>query len=282
MLIMRAMKERGYFRSLGSFTFLLFIVCSIFVFGSFKLQDAYRVRGISTWETIAHGLWLALIILSVGMITAFINGQQAEMEFIQDQLSNSEIEALLIQREEARIRRELAKYLHGTIQSRLMASAVNVERAGKSGDKKKLNEEVKKAYKNLTLPDDAYFSTPEESLQEEVRKVVAKWKNLINVKVKIDPKIPALATNLSQDIGSAINEALANSFRHGEATAVALTITFSKSELLVTLVDNGEGPVKGKPGLGSEAFAAISGSSWQLLKNEKGKGATLLLRIKQL
>ena len=276
-LVMRLLKKLGYFRSLGSFTFLLIVASGIFVSANLQIQEILNVNEISFWDNVANGIWFAAIILIVGLISAFIDGQKAEIEFIQTQLSKSELESRLIQREEARVRRELAKYLHGTIQSRLMSSAVNVERAGRSGDKKKLSEEVAKAYKNLRLPDDLYFSSPEESLKAEIQKVVSKWNDLMTIKVKLDPKLPKLPENVFQEIGSAINEALANSFRHGSATAVSISISLVDTKILINLTDNGSGPVKGKLGLGSEAFSLLAGNSWHLHKNPNGPGATLEL-----
>lgn len=280
LLLMRFLKSRGLFRTLPSFISLLVISCSAFATLNFHLDDIFNLRYQHVWSSVANALWLAVIIFAVGLTSAFMDGQTAEMEFIKSQLSSTEVSALLVKREEARVSRELAKYLHGTIQSRLMASAMEVERAGRSGNKKAVQREVEKAYKSLTLPNEAYFAAPEESLRDELNSVTAKWNNLLKIKISIKKNVPDLNQNLIQEIGSAVNEALANSFRHGEATEVSISISAEINDLCIQIIDNGNGPTKGKSGLGVDTFKALAGISWKLATAPKGSGALLDLRLK--
>lgn len=282
LLIVRLLKNRGLFRTLPSFLILLTLICGVFSLINIWLDDFFELTYEPIWNSVANALWLGVIILTVGLISAFIDGQKAELEFIRTQLSSAEISALLIKREEARVSRELAKYLHGTIQSRLMAAAMEVERAGRSGDKKAIKREVAKAYKWLQLPDEAYFSTPEQNLADELKKVAAKWNNLLAIKVTLAKNLPLLNINIVQDIGNIANEAIANSFRHGQATKVLIEIVKNAGDLLVRVTDDGSGPTKGKPGLGSETFSLLAGSSWKLSASSNGLGSILELHIKDV
>ena len=139
--------------------------------------------------------------------------------------------------------------------------------------------DIAKAYKSLTLPDESYFSAPEESLRDELDKVISKWNHLLKIKVILPKNFPDLDEFISQDIGNVVNEALANSFRHGEATNVTITFSAEKRDVVLKISDNGVGPNKGKAGLGSETFAALAGNSWSLAKSAKGKGASLTMKI---
>ena len=282
LLLMRFLKNQGYFRTLPSFLFLLTLACSAFALINVKLDDFFGLRYERVWNSVTNAIWLAIVILAVGLISAFIDGQKAELEFIKSQLTSTEVSAILVKREEARVSRELAKYLHGTIQSRLMASAIEVERAGRSGDTKAIKREISKAYKTLKLPDEAYFSAPEENLADELKKVSAKWNDLMVIKISISKGASKLSGIFSQDIGNVINEALANAFRHGEATQVAVKITQSGKNVLVNVSDNGSGPAKGKPGLGSETFTSLAGTSWKLTKLPNNSGTELNLTIKDV
>lgn len=282
LLVMRELKVRGYFRTLPSFLLLLIISCSGFAYLNIKLDDYFDVRYQHVWSSITNALWLAFVIFAVGLVSAFIDGQTAEIEFIKSQLSTAEISTLLVKREEARVSRELAKYLHGTIQSRLMASAMEVERAGRSGDKAAIKREIAKAYKTLTLPDESYFAAPEKTLAEELRKVTAKWNNLLKVKISLSKKLSGLDENISQDIGNVVNEALANSFRHGEATSAEVSITSEGPDLIVQITDNGNGPGKGRPGLGTDTFSSFAGISWNLEALPKKAGTRLTLRVQEV
>jgi len=218
---------------------------------------------------------LGLIILAVGFVSSFFYGLHAESTFLERQLSKEQLEAMLLKREEDRLSRELAKYLHGTIQSRLMASAMALEKAGRKGDKRALEKELAQAYESLRVPSASYFAAPEESFKAEISKVISKWNNLLNIKVKIDKTIGDLEPAKSQEIGNAINEGLSNAFRHGGATNIKLDIQKVKSGISIEMIDDGQGPLGGKDGLGTEWFNAISGRSWSL-KKVNAKGGTVL------
>lgn len=282
MLFMRFLKRRNLFRTIPSFSLLLTVCCAIFAYLNMRLDQYFQLRYESFWNSLTNAAWLGFIIFSVGLVSAFIDGQSAEMDFIKSQLTEAEISALLVKREEARISRELAKYLHGTIQSRLMASAMEVERAGRSGNKKAVAREIEKAYKALKLPDEDYFSTPEENLADELRKVTSKWDKLLKIKISIAPKLTHINENLSQDIGNVVNEALANSFRHGEASAAQVVISSDKNDIVIEVSDNGIGPGHGKAGLGADTFSSLAGISWKLSSLPKNSGTLLSLRVKNV
>jgi signal transduction histidine kinase len=181
--------------------------------------------------------------------------------------------------EEERLSRELAKYLHGTIQSRLMASAMALERAGRKGNKKALERELEEAYKSLRVPSAEYFSAPEETFKEEITKVVSKWNDLMKVKVTISSTIPKIPGHKAQEIGNVINEGLSNSFRHGNASKVDVSVTHKSDQLSVIIKDDGDGFKGGTGGLGSEWFRAIAGNAWSLASSKDGPGTTLELKI---
>jgi nitrate/nitrite-specific signal transduction histidine kinase len=160
-----------------------------------------------------------------------------------------------------------------------MASAMALEKAGRKGDKRALEKELAQAYESLRVPSASYFAAPEESFKAEVSKVISKWKDLLNIKVKIDSSIGELEPSKSQEIGNAINEGISNSFRHGHASNVKLNVEKVRSGIRVEIVDDGDGPMGGKGGLGTEWFNAISGSNWDLGSGPKGKGSVLILDI---
>ncbi|NDI07385.1 MAG: hypothetical protein EBY82_00970 [Actinobacteria bacterium] len=160
-----------------------------------------------------------------------------------------------------------------------MASAMALERAGRKGDKKALERELEEAYKSLRVPSAEYFSAPEATFKDEIKKVVSKWNDLMKVKVKIAPNVPTIPVNKSQEIGNVINEGLSNSFRHGNASEVEVSVTHKMDRLYVVVKDDGDGIDGGKPGLGTEWFRAIAGNAWSLTSNTDGPGTTLELKI---
>ena len=277
--IIKMFKDAGKINRLITYIPSIFLFMVIFGVITHKLDDRLQLQGDSELMHIIDGFILGVIILAVGFVSSFFYGQHAESKFLERQLSKEQLEAMLLKREEDRLSRELAKYLHGTIQSRLMASAMALEKAGRKGDKRALEKELAQAYESLRVPSASYFAAPEESFKAEINKVISKWNDLLNIKVKIDKSIGDLAPAKSQEIGNAINEGLSNAFRHGGATTVKLNIAKAKSGISVEMIDDGQGPLGGKGGLGTEWFNAISGRSWSLSKANTKGGAVLQLFI---
>ena len=277
--IIGALKNSG--RLSGFFPYFLVILIFTVSFEQInkRLDQTFQVEVSNNLAYFADGLLLILLILTIGFVSAFFYGQHAESEFLERQLSKEQLEAMLMKREEERLSRELAKYLHGTIQSRLMASAIALEKAGRKGDKKALERELAQAYESLRVPSASYFSAPEDSFKAEVAKVVSKWSDLLKIKTKIDKSVGELDPSKAQEIGNAINEGISNSFRHGRASEVKLNISRSKNVIKVEIIDNGSGPQGGRGGLGTEWFNAISGKSWSLKPNNNLNGSKLELVV---
>ena len=267
LMIINSLKRSGRIRSLITYlpTLLLFVV--LFGFATHEFNRIFQLPEDSELLHVLDSVFLFFLVIIIGFVSSFLYGQHAESTFLERQLSKEQLEAMLLKREEDRLSRELAKYLHGTIQSRLMASAMALEK------------ELAQAYESLRVPSASYFAAPEESFKAEISKVNSKWNNLLNIKVKIDKTIGDLEPAKSQEIGNAINEGLSNAFRHGGATNVKLDIQKVKSGISIEMIDDGQGPLGGKGGLGTEWFNAIAGRSWSLKKvNAKG-GAVLELFI---
>lgn len=278
LLTLKFVQKLKFTRRLSGFMLVITINSLVFYLSYNLLLSFFGWSNQQIGSGISDAILIATLITLISLVMAFLYGGHAEIDFLERRISEEQLEARLLRREEARISRELAKYLHGTIQSRLMASAIGLESAGRRGDLKALRKEARTAYKNLKLPSESYFSAPQASLKAEIDKVIAKWQNLLEIKVKLPATAPKISSELIQDLGNVINEGFSNSFRHGSAEQVELRIDIKASKIFVLISDNGHGPTKGKAGLGSEWFSAIAGNSWSISENKKG-GADLNLEI---
>ena len=277
--IIKQLKRVGQIRSLVTYLPALLFFVVLFGFATHELNRIFQLPEGSELIHVIDSILLFYLILIIGFVSSFLYGQHAEAEFLERQLSKEQLEAMLLKREEDRLSRELAKYLHGTIQSRLMASAMALEKAGRKGDKKALERELAQAYESLRVPSAAYFAAPEANFKAEITKVVSKWNDLLKIKVSIDKNIGEIESSKSQEIGNAINEGISNSFRHGHASSVSLKIEKLKSGIRIELIDDGDGPMGGKGGLGQEWFNAIAGTNWSLKSDKNNRGAVLELLI---
>ena len=274
-----ALKRLGALTNFFAFFVALSAMAVGFAFITKASDDFFQLSREGNYSLFAEAVSLVFLTLTMGLINTFVYGQHAEAEFLERQLSKEQLQAMLLKREEERLSRELAKYLHGTIQSRLMASAMAIEKAGRKGDKTALKRELAQAYESLKVPSASYFAAPADSFKEEISQAVDKWNNLMTIKTNIDRGIKDIDPTRAQEIGNAINEGLSNAFRHGGATNVRLSVKKQPNRIQVQIVDDGEGPKRGKGGLGTEWFNAIAGKSWSLKPNSSGKGSVLELNI---
>jgi len=279
LMVIKFLKRSGKIRNLATYIPALVLFVTLFGFATVELNRIFQLQKNSELVYFLDTILLFFLIIVIGFVSSFLYGQHAEAEFLERQLSKEQLEAMLLKREEDRLSRELAKYLHGTIQSRLMASAMALEKAGLKGDKKALERELTQAYESLRLPSAAYFAAPEANFKSEITKVVSKWNDLLKIKVNIDKNMIEVEPSLSQEIGNAINEGISNSFRHGHASSVSIKVEKAKSGIRIELTDDGEGPAGGKGGLGQEWFNAIAGGNWSLKKGINNRGAILELLI---
>jgi two-component sensor histidine kinase len=84
-----------------------------------------------------------------------------------------------------------------------------------------------------------------------------------------------------EKFGLAIEEALANAYRHGQATKVSVLLNPLDSQLLeCTITDNGVG-LSGykRDGLGSALFEAIAPGNWSRELGADGVGTRLRLLV---
>mgnify|MGYP003345566136 FL=1 len=277
--VIELIRSTGIVRNFWSYLLLNSIFIAFFLRLTDFINSNFEYAAETRFNNEVEAFLLFFLIFTVGFASAFFHGQHAETAFLERQLSREQLQALLMKREEDRLSRELAKYLHGTIQSRLMASAMAIERAGRKGDKKALEREISQAYESLKVPSASYFAAPAENFKSEVSQAVAKWKDLLKVKTSIDKKIGNIDPAKAQEIGNAINEGLSNAFRHGNASLVSINIEKHRLGIKIEIIDDGDGPKNGKGGLGTEWFNAIAGKSWNLVALENRNGARLELLI---
>ena len=108
----KRLKSAGKIRSLKTYLPALLIFTSLFGYITHLTEDIFRLKIEPEWIHFFDVLLLFTLIVVVGFVSSFFYGQHAESEFLERQLSKEQLEAMLLKREEDRLSRELAKYLH--------------------------------------------------------------------------------------------------------------------------------------------------------------------------
>ena len=168
--------------------------------------------------------------------------------------------------------RQLASYLHNSLQSELLAIAGQLEEAATSNNHEKSSEILQKVSSliNRSFIDD--FEKFSESPLERLDVVRKSWAGILNISIEIPTDLldsPERNAKLVQTI----EEFAANSYRHGKAKDIWVVAKSNEVGLQLTLRSNGSQKISTKRGLGSEWLDQIALQPWKL---ESTKGVTTL------
>ena len=182
---------------------------------------------------------------------------------LQSTVNQERIAQLAGTRARAQVLREVAKDLHGSVQTRLIACASAVERAAASGDIEAYDHALREALGILEGERDASRGT----VGAEITLLVRSWGALCEVTVDLDP---AVAMTMHPDVVRVVEEALGNAYRHGEATRIHVEIRSGERVVDITVSDDGRGHTGGAPGLGSDVLTRATAGRHQLTPRPEG------------
>jgi signal transduction histidine kinase len=187
-----------------------------------------------------------------------------------------QIEAIAQSRQVATLALESAQILHGAVQTRLVACAMMIEQASRDRDETMLNLALEEALSILQNP------LPGEkrsgSVTDEVSRKTALWDGLCECDINISPEADITSPSTVITLGRVVEEGISNAIRHGQATHITITITMSpESNYQVCLQDNGRGPTKSTPGMGSAYLTQVSDGQWSVSASPRGSDLLVLV-----
>lgn len=170
---------------------------------------------------------------------------------------------------------DLANYLHGEIQAGLTASSLLLHQAAKSGDSELAKEALERASgllnQDLTNISFTRMATPALKIQ----KIVDAWKGIAEISVALPPLNQLGETTLRSTV-QLIEEAVANSIRHAQATDIKVSGILKEEVLTINIVSNGNQMSKGRAGLGTKMFNDLT-AEWNYATESGHNRLTLTL-----
>jgi signal transduction histidine kinase len=240
-----------------------------------------QVDGNFLISAFAQFTWVMVMIFVTGLIRSALASQsKIQRELIELVGDERAVENLEFNRKRL-MNRELAQYLHGHVQNRLMAIAIRLEQATALSNPSVVVEELSRIEELLENAVTGYSRDSSLQLADEVRAVGAQWHEIVDLDLNIDTSVETLNLDpsLVNDIGQAVNELISNSIHHGFAAKVAIAMFMpTNNKLIITSFDDGLGPRDGNPGLGSSLFESLCGNNWSL-SSAIGGGAIGRLEI---
>ena len=220
--------------------------------------------------------------LSFFIIVSFIyNLFRNELDvrlFVKQLIDSSKIDQSLAQDEALRVQYDIARYLHGNLQSRMMSLGLTLKMSQQQ-DEESMSSAMSIAGSLLNSPFAEYLDQHTRALVEEVDFAVGKWEGLLKVETDIEDLDAKLSFVQKRAIGAVVEEALANALRHGFAKEVGIRIYQGKTGISIDITDDGIGPRMQKPGLGTRLYDLVAINGWSLQYRLDGFGSILELRI---
>lgn len=228
----------------------------------FESQDQAILPGF-----LAAAIWSFTSLFGAGWFTIGARLYQTEIRDLRERRDNTEQQLAWLQSRLETSNREIAKHLHGVVQSRLMAHAMNLENRGKLGQTVDLDLVIRELEPLISLES---VGGATQSLDTEVQLLQLRWRGAVELEIETNcGKSREAVTETIQLLQEAVN----NSLKHGRADRARISIQESAGKRLITVVDNGSASSEPARGLGTEIFDSICRNRWKL--DLSPQGATL-------
>ena len=224
-------------------------------------------------------LWVLIVVIGTGFLHNFVNSKDGATNIALRSIDEAQINILLLERELQQTKNDIARYLHGNLQSRMMALSLTLDTAKDKSSKDELVSALSIADSLLLSPFADYVLTDGLPLVEEVKKVVSRWAGLLVISTEIEDIDDKVSQYQSRAIGATIEEAIGNSLRHGFAKSVWIRVFENASDIVVEVIDDGVGPRSHVAGMGSRLYDAVASKGWSLQFRAEGTGSILSLRL---
>jgi anti-sigma regulatory factor (Ser/Thr protein kinase) len=232
---------------------------------------------VATWTSFF--LWQLQLSLFSSVVSEVVSSRVQMRQLLIESIGKDQLDSDL-RGALGRIRnRELAQYIHGYIQNKLLSFALKFDQENLSTDDvSRLLDEVDDLF-STAISD--YQSFSEADLDKQLAQLVSLWSGFVGVELSKGISTADLSNEEIKSIVQVVSEAVSNSVRHGLAKSLKITITKADSasnQVEVVVEDDGLGPRSGRAGLGTELFNATSGTDWSLTGGKMG-GSVLRVRI---
>lgn len=214
-----------------------------------------------------NAIWSIFMFYLVSLSFTYLVVQLRNINNLESEYAQKYFEILRRDQTDHMISSQLARYLHGTLQTRLIASAFRIKSASESGSEDDIRRELEAVLHHFEIPDFRPQEESETDLSFTLQRIVDQWNGLLQIETSVVGEVHKLRQAFVIQVGEFINEGLSNALRHGGADKVQLMIEYSATTLHLRLEDNGTQEVRHVPGLGTAQFNRIADQGWKLIRD---------------
>lgn len=208
-------------------------------------------------------------VVAVVVATALMSGLLTALDASDDVIAEiraitkrSEIEARAAEQARQALDRDLAGYLHGTLQTRLVAAAYDIEGARRRGDERGVADAITRGREALDALSPAPAGQHAGSWHETREAITHRWMGILDIAWNADDA--SLEPDEVVAVADVIQECLSNALIHGQASMASITVRVAPDRIALEVRDNGRGPQGGDAGMGSAVLTGAAGHDWRL------------------
>lgn len=226
------------------------------------------------------GSWIAAILITpvtpaIIVVLSLSRLLQSDHELVIDLLGSIYVKNRDSgQRLETAIERQLASFIHNSLQSEFIALAGQLSEVAESGNLEKVKSVKSKVSEFLDRSFIEDFEDFSKSPLLRLKSVQESWKGILEIEISI-PETLLADVDRNGLIVQTIEEFAANSFRHGKAKRIQVVGAKGELGIKLFLKSDGQSPLDAQRGLGSEWLDQISVSPWTLESDTSGTLLTI-------
>ena len=219
------------------------IVSNILVGEDIQLRTAYPA-------TIFAGRTLLSIVIS-SLIVIIVQARRKTLSDLMAMNEQLQVDLEWMDNRSRELRKELASILHGPLQGRIsgiaMALRLSAEDTMSSDEEKaKKLQEIETLLVTVISDVQELFKVeknqPEASIVIKLINLRRSWDGIAEISWGIHPDVfGVLPADKFEMVNDILYEAVSNSVRHGGATSVRISFSLDSKDLILTVIDNGNG-----------------------------------------
>jgi hypothetical protein len=224
-------------------------------------------------------VWLSYLTFAVSIILTSKIKKELVIKEIRKISDAKLIENIKLRDFENTINFQLAKFMHGQVQNKLVSTALNLEKAAKRKDRDQINLLISELSHDIQDNFGLLSTyTGEKNISDFLENLKEGWKGICEISFEVEQSLQRKESDIYLRANEAIAEAVSNSVHHGKAENAHIKLArIDDNRVQIDVVDDGIGIESSFAGLGSKIYDNLSGHDWTLKLNENGKGAILQL-----
>lgn len=218
----------------------------------------------------------AVFVVGGGLAHAVNVAEKSVLSALTESISQAEIQAATLDREEARLRREIATTLHGTVGANLTAASMRLRSAIFDGNTIVAVNALHEARQLVDQELSAIHLDAGADPAALIDHIAEAWTGLVTIRGEVSVTEPLEPVTM-RALDDVITEGVNNAVRHARARNILIRVLANDTNVLVEIIDDGHRTPGPQPGLGSRILDQLAPGSWSLTAS--ASGSTLAVEL---